>query len=253
MMTERRFHCTACGKCCHGWLPLTLNDAITHAARFPLALVWTPVPQATKAFDLAVCLGSKIRLGNRKKIAVFISLTAYIPTSFPCPALTAQGLCSIHDIKPIRCRTMPFYPYREEQDQADMLIPRKNWECDISLAAPIVYRERKILDRDYFGQERTELLQQTPIMRSYAEYMLKYAPGIVDNLASVATGSGGNIVTSLSSFLTATRKIDASRLAEKQQIIFDEYATKTAINPQLIEYHRNYAGWSKEMNYLSKH
>ncbi len=255
---ERRFHCTACGKCCSGSLPLTLADAWAHAGRFPLAMVWTPLGQKSKAFELVTRIGATLKLGRRRQLAVLIAPTAYIPNAWSCPALNAQGLCSIHADKPLRCRSMPFYPYREEADQADLLAPRKGWECDTSAAAPVAYRQGRIVMRDDFDRERRELLQQAPLMRTYAEYMLKYQPTLADSLAaSVSTapgsrGGGGNVVTSLSSFLTATRQLDIPGLAASQCAVLSEFAAKTAAEPDLAEYHRNYAGWAREMAYLAK-
>ena len=81
---ERRFHCTACGKCCFGWLPLSLDDAISNAGRFPLAMIWTTLRQGAKSFALNAELGTTVELRNRKRIAVQIAPTAYIPPSFPC-------------------------------------------------------------------------------------------------------------------------------------------------------------------------
>ena len=36
-MKEQCFRCTACGKGCYGWLPLTLDDALANAAMNPVA------------------------------------------------------------------------------------------------------------------------------------------------------------------------------------------------------------------------
>ena len=170
--TERHFNCIACGKCCFGWLPLTLKDALHHAGRFPLAIVWTPVPYGSRAFAVSARFGITLRLRNRKQIAVILVPTAYLPPSFSCPELTAEGQCRIHEQKPLRCRTMPFYPYREEQDQSEQLVLRKGWACDTSTSAPIVYRNKSIVDRTDFDHERQALLEQAPIMRLYAEYVL---------------------------------------------------------------------------------
>ncbi len=248
---EPRFSCTACGKCCHGWLPLTLKDAVAHAARFPLAMVWTPVRSNAKSYDLAGRLGTVLRLRTRKTIAVLIVPTAYLPPSFPCPELRDGTLCGIHADKPSRCRTMPFYPYREARDQADLLIPRKGWACDVSAAAPVVYRHHTIVDPTDFNRERADLVEQAPVMRAYAEYVIKYMPWILDDLATLAAKpTGGNLVTSLSSFLTATRRADAGALAAAQAPLFHALADRTRDDPVLAEYHRNYSGWAKEMDSL---
>ena len=250
---EPRFSCTACGKCCYGWLPLTLNDAIAHAGRFPLAMVWTPVRPAAKFFDLASRLGTTLRLRNRKTVAVLIVPTGYLPPSYPCPELRPDNLCGIHTDKPSRCRTMPFYPYRESKDQADLLIPRKDWRCDVSAAAPVVYRNHAIVEPADFDRERAELVEQAPVIRTYAEYVFKYMPWIADKLATLAEKpAGGNLVTSLSSFLTATRRPDAAALAAAQAPLLHALAERTSHDPALAEYHRNYSGWAKEMDSLTR-
>jgi len=250
---EKRFHCTVCGKCCFGLLPLTLEDALRHAALFPLALAWACVHKGAKAFALTARLGTSIKLRNRQQVAVLITPAAYIPPSFPCPTLMPDGRCGIHQDKPSRCRSMPFYPYREEQDQADLLVPRKGWACDTSAAAPVVYREWKIVDRLDFDQERRDLLQQAPTMQAYAEHIMKYMPWLLDKLAMLAAKpTGGHIITSLSSFLAATRRTDRCALAERQLPIFEDFAARTADHPDLAEYHRNYLAWAKEMRYLAE-
>ena len=250
---ERHFHCTACGRCCTGSLPLTLVDAYANAARFPLAMVWTPLRQQSKAFDLITRIGATLKLGGRKQLAVLIAPTAYLPNAFSCPALGADGRCGIHADKPLRCRSMPFYPYREEGDQADLLAPRKGWECDTSAAAPVVYRQGKIVMRGDFERERDVLLREAPLMRTYAEYMFKYQPQLADTLAAAAqTAQGGNVVTSVSSFLTATRQRDVAGFAASQCAVLNDFAARTAEQADLVEYHRNYSGWAKEMDYLSK-
>ena len=245
---EQRFACTACGACCHGWLPLTLEDALAHAGRFPLAMVWTPLRQGARAFAQTARLGTTVRLRDRKTLAVAIAPTAYIPPSFPCPELMADGRCGIHADKPSRCRTMPFYPYRDEPDQADMLVPRKGWACDTSAAAPVVYRDRRIVDRADFDREHGQLLRQAPVLRGYAEYALKYMPWILDGLAKAAARpAAGGVVTSLSSFLTATRQPDAAAMAARQEPVLADFAARTAGAADLAEYHRNYVAWGKEM------
>ncbi|OAI02202.1 hypothetical protein A1353_16955 [Methylomonas methanica] len=250
-MTQR-FHCTACGKCCYGQLPLTVNDAFKHADRFPLAMVWTPLRQGSKDFAMVSQLGATIKLANRKELAVLIVPTAYIPPSFPCPALAADNLCGIHADKPSRCRTMPFYPYRDEQFQAELLKPQPGWACDTSESAPLVFADKKIVFREDFDAERQALEEQIPQIRRYADYMLKYTPQLVDNLAKVSLKpKGGQVVTSLSSFLTAIRHPNAQQIARQQLPVLNGYVEKTASEPSLAEFHRHYLSGAKEMQYLA--
>jgi Fe-S-cluster containining protein len=249
-MMESRFSCTSCGKCCFGWLPLTLEDALLHAGRFPLAFIWSVVPPGTRNHALAKQLGVTLKSG--KRMAVVIMPTAYIPSALPCPELSAEGLCRIHENKPSRCKTMPFYPYREESDQRAMLVPRKDWLCDITPVVQVVYRDGKILARQDFELERRALLSQSDIMRQYADYMFKYSPWMIDSLNALASTPDGTLLTSLSSFLTAIKHLDSRSIAAQQLPVFLEFAEKTKGVPELADYHKHYAGWAKEMDYLAK-
>jgi Fe-S-cluster containining protein len=225
---------------------------LDHAARFPLAMSWTVVSQGTRNFALAAKLGLAIRVPKRRQIAVVISPTAYLPPTLPCPALNPEGRCSIHAHKPLRCRTMPFYGWREESDQADLLLPRQGWACDTSAAAPVVYQNRQIVDRGSFDLERRELFAQAATMRTYAEYALKYMPWIVENLAALESAGSGSLITSLSSFLSATKTIDAPTLATKQLVVLREFEARTSQAGDLEAFQRNYRGWAREMASLAK-
>lgn len=245
---DRRFTCTACGKCCFGALPLTLDDALAHADRFPLAMIWTPVRQGSKSFDLTARLGTTVRLPNRKQLAVLIAPTAYIPPSLPCPALTPEGRCAIHGDKPSRCRTMPFYPYREDKDQADLLIPRQGWACDTSATAAVVYRDKTIVDRADFDRERQALLRQAPALRDYAQSLMAMAPWLVEGLARAAMKPvGGHVVVNAGSFLSRLDPAEAAAFARRQHPVLTEFSDLTAGVPALKDYHARYTEWADDL------
>jgi Fe-S-cluster containining protein len=215
-------------------------------------MVWTPLKEGAKDHSMVTKLGATIKLSNRKELAVLIVPSLYIPPTFPCHALSKDNLCSIHTTKPSRCKTMPFYPYREEQYQAELLLPRKDWACNVSSATPIFFEGKNIVYRADFDHERQELLQQVPVLRTYANYMLKYSPLLVNGLAKATTHKvGGQVVTSLSSFLTATRNPNAKEISRQQLPLLNEYMKKTAQKLEFTEFHKNYAGWAKEMDFLS--
>ncbi len=247
-----RFRCTACGQCCFGQLPLTLDDALANAGLFPLAMIWTPLRKGAKDHASVARLGVTIRVTPKDELAVLIVPTAYIPPDQPCPALGEDRLCSIHSHKPLRCRTMPFYPYREEQFQGEMLSPRKGWQCDVSDAAPIVFHERKVLERADFENERNAILLQKPVIKAYADYMLKYSPFLVADLAKAAMKrQGGQVVSSLSSFLTASRNPQAKQIANLQAQALGRALALTAGVQEYADYAASYGGWKKEMDYLA--
>jgi Fe-S-cluster containining protein len=246
----KHFSCTGCGKCCYGQLPLTLVDAFANLGRFPICFLWTVVAPDSKDFAMAQKIGATIALPHRKELAVLIVPTSFIPATFACPALGADHLCSIHSHKPSRCKAMPFYPYREERYQGEGLTMRPGWACDTSDTAPIVFENQKIVDRADYDHERHQLLQQVPIIRQYCEYVLKYSPAMMTNLMVSSRSKGSQIVTSLSSFLTATRHAEAHEIAALQLPVLRQYAELTANDPLLTTFHRYYQSWATEMEYL---
>lgn len=252
-MTELRFRCTACGKCCYGEVPLTLDDALANAGRFPLAMVWTPVHQGMRVYHLTAQLGTTVQLARGKKVAVLLAPTAYIPPGVPCPALASDNLCSIHDQKPLRCRAMPFYPYREEDAQADLLVPRKDWLCDTSETAPVVYRGKKIVDRADFDRERGELLKNAPMLDAYAQKMLKEQAGMMPFLMQAALKpTGGRFVVRFSSFLLMNKGYDIVAFAKQQHPILTAFEHKTAGMPVFAEYHKYYKEAAEDLAWFAQ-
>ena len=174
MKIAKHFHCTACGKCCYGLLPLTIKDAFEYSSLFPICFVWSAVRESSKDFEEFSKLGAIVKLPGNKRLAVSIFPASYMPSSYPCPALKSDNLCSMHLCKPLRCKTMPFFPYREERFQDELISLRDGWLCDISSNAPLVFENYKIIDRENFDLEKKELILQVPLLRQYCEYMIKY-------------------------------------------------------------------------------
>ncbi|SOD95452.1 YkgJ family cysteine cluster protein [Caenispirillum bisanense] len=249
MTADRRFACTACGRCCTGWLPLTLGDALRHAGRFPLAVVWTPIRQGNAEFQAASRFGLTVRLPNRKTVAVRLMPTAYQPKSFPCPELTPAGLCGIHADKPARCRTMPFFPYREEVDQADLLIPRAGWACDTSEAAPVVYSGGRIVDRTDFDDEVASLKKDAMLLRMHAEVCLAANRDVLPALARAAGDGrgGGHLVTGFAALLPRLKSSIVADFVRAQVPVLQRYAALTQDDPEHRTYHRNYMDWLAEL------
>jgi len=248
-VSEQRFKCTSCGKCCYGLLPLTLEDAFANACRFPLALAWMPVRQGSRSYEMYSKLGAVLQIPG-KKVATLIAPMAYIPASLSCPALSPENLCSIHENKPLRCSAMPFYPYREEKDQIDLLVPRKGWLCDTSDLAPVVYSNRKILDSTSFDLERQALLKDAPVLRAYAEKMIKHNPLIMRMLIdTVMRQAAGQFVMSFYSFLRLNKAYDTTSFARMQVPVLKAFAEKTANASPLAVYHEYYIAATKELDW----
>lgn len=238
---ERRFECTACGKCCYGQLPLTLCDALANAHRFPLAMVWTIIRKGTKSYALTARLGTEVHVGKGKQVAVRITPASYMPPALPCPALASDDRCSIHADKPSRCRTMPFFPYRDEADQSDLLIPRQGWLCDTSAQAPVVYRDKRIVEREDFASERRELVDQAPVLRAYAKTVMAKAPNVAAALEKAAnTPRGGTVVLNFTALVSRLPRTDMTAFARKQLPVLTAFAEKTADMSDAADFHRYY-------------
>ncbi len=244
---DRRFACTACGKCCHGQLPLTIKDALAHADKFPLVVAWTPVRQGGRSFQATADLGITIELKKKRKAAVRIAPTADLPPSFPCPALAPDGLCAMHDNKPQRCRTMPLSAYRDESDQDDLLIPRPGWECDTSDDAPIFSQDGAVVERGEFAAERGQLERDARILEPYGQWMLDASPKLGADLLKLAMKpGGGQVMVAFSTLVPRMPKVDIFELAEKQAPLARALAERTAGDPGLSDFHRRYVESAKE-------
>ncbi|TCS62457.1 YkgJ family cysteine cluster protein [Varunaivibrio sulfuroxidans] len=244
---ERRFECTACGKCCYGWLPLSIDDALGHADRFPLFLQWTPVRQGGKSYDLAVELGLTIKLKNRKRAAVRIEPISYVPPDMPCPALRKDGLCAVHDAKPRRCRAMPLSGGRAENDQDDLLIPKADWACNTTSTAPVVYRDKKIVTREAFELERKQLMADADVLKPFAELMLDSIPSLRLDLTKLAQRPhGGCMILSFSTLVPRLAYVDIYALAAKQLPVMASFAKLTSETPKHADEHRRYTASAGE-------
>jgi hypothetical protein len=175
-------------------------------------------------------------------------IVSYVPPSMPCPALEEQGLCRLHPAKPLRCRAMPFFPFAEERDQALHLTPRQGWACDVSSAAPVVYRDRKIVERLDFDRERAALLEQAPLLKDYAEKLTATTPWAAAGLAKAASlRPPGRVVVNFSSLLSKLPQIDRKSFAAQQAPILRQFEAKTANSPDLAVFHGHYRDWAVEL------
>ena len=240
-MSEQRFSCTACGLCCHGLVPLTVDEAIRFADRFPLAVTITPVKPGTRGHQVLDRIGVTVQLPPKKKYSLLIAPVSFVPASMQCPALTQDKLCGIHAEKPIRCWTMPFYAYKDEDHQIDLLTPRSGWQCDTGPDAPVVYRDRRIVDRTDFDAERQALLDQAEAIRRYADLLLKHSPLMLARVAKATQSSPmGRVVVSFVSMLRYDRSRDLVGFARRQFPVLEDWERRTAGDPKLKEHHGYY-------------
>lgn len=235
-MNEQRFACTACGVCCHGMLPLSIDEALRWADRFPLAFSATPVRAGARGYatsDVAVNFSS----GAKKPLQLIITPVAVIPPAAPCPQLADNGLCSIHEEKPQRCRTMPFYAYKDEDSQRDMLVPRQGWNCATGEDAPVVYRDKQIVDRTEFQRERNLLKCQASALQRYVDTLVRYDPGFVMRIQRAAnTAVPGRVIVGFVSWLRQNKDLDVLNFARRQHPVLEVWFQKTARDPKALQF-----------------
>lgn len=211
------------------------------ADRFPLAITITPIKPGTRGQDVLDKIGVAVVLPPKKKYWLLVTPVSFIPPSMKCPELTDDNLCGIHAQKPIRCRTMPFFAYKDEDHQLDMLIPRTGWQCDTGDTAPVVYRDRKIVDRADFDAERSDLIEQSAAIRRYADLLLKHSPLMLARVAkSTQSTPMGRVIVGFVSFLRYDRTLDLVDFARKQYPVLEQWADRTAADVKLREYHNYY-------------
>lgn len=247
-MGEHRFLCTACGQCCYGLLPLTVDEAMERSGMLPLAISMTPIEKSAQRSKYVEAISVRFTLGGKKTIRLNVSLVSFVPATMPCPALTSDNLCSIHEEKPVRCRTMPFYPYRDESQQASMLTPRSGWLCATGEDAPVVYKDHRIVNRTDFDREQMALAAQTASLQRYAELLVRHDPFQRTRLLKVASSAGASrVIVSFLSYLRYNKDLDMLGFAARQYPVLKEWAEKTAADPKLSEFYRYYTEAAAEL------
>jgi Fe-S-cluster containining protein len=235
-----RFACTACGKCCCGWLPLTLDEAVEHSDLFPLAIALGIVRRGDPSFEIAAKMGLETRMAKKHDVAIVASPISYIPNELSCPALK-DSLCSIHSHKPVRCAAMPFHAAFAEGEQAPFLAPRKGWACEVGEVAPVVYADGQILDRLAFENERAALLSQAEALRVFVDRLIKYDIGMAARLEGACkTKKPGKVVVDFPSFLRSRNGFDLQGFAAKQIPVLSSWAEKTKGAPVFSNYYAYY-------------
>lgn len=235
-MNEQRFACTACGLCCHGMLPLSIEEALKWADTFPLAISATPVKGGTRGYatkEVAVTFSA----GAKRPIQLIVTPTVFIPPTAPCPKLSDDGLCSIHEEKPQRCKTMPFYGYKDEDSQRDMLVPRPGWKCATGEDAPVVYRDRQIVDRAEFQHERDLLSRQSPLLQRYVDTLGRYDPSFVMRVQTASKATvPGRVIVGFVSWLRQNKDLDVLDFARRQHPVLSCWLEKTSRDPKATQF-----------------
>lgn len=238
---EKRFLCTACGRCCYGLLPLTIDEALKRADTFPLAMSITPIKPGERGYSSISSIAATTMVTPSKELFLLIMPVSFVPATMPCPELGTNNHCMVHSSKPLRCKTMPFYPYKDENQQSEMLVLREGWECSTGEDAPVVYKDQIIMDREDFDHERQALVGQAPSLRRYAELLLRHSPAHLARVRLAAKSPKPNqVIVNFVSYLRYNKDLDLIDYTRKQFPVLQEWQARTAGSPKFLEYHRYY-------------
>lgn len=192
----RRFACTSCGRCCDGGPEMELGEAAALAETFitrvmfkvhslPLyetsrrAALWhgAQVSQLPVGPALAEMREHLSRFSVRDEIdkargrSLHLTISAIAVDLEPvrCPALR-DNVCSIYDVRPLTCRTVPLHYSRPPSSLAgylDEFVAKPGHACSVSATAPVALNGQAILD------EAVEKARSAAFEMSAADYAWK--------------------------------------------------------------------------------
>jgi Fe-S-cluster containining protein len=160
------FACTACGKCCTSPPVMAVGEALALYRDFALVLkLGGPIadanlPASNPGVQTYVAQRAHLTAQGAQTFDLYTGPTQHWEATLlaaamplraaaddPCPALTTEGLCSLYDRRPTRCRMAPFDQWLPEtmaiQAGAHRLqeAVRQDWACDLSESAPVVAQD----------------------------------------------------------------------------------------------------------------
>lgn len=168
-MTEaRRFACTQCGKCCNRSPEVELSEAAALADVFVFRLMFRlyQMPRAPERGANAELFYEKKRLlaghaarkypkkvmrgGKAVEVTNYLMISALALDTTPgaCAALR-ENRCSIHERRPLGCRTVPLHysrPAGLAVSDFDAFVSTPDYRCDTSENAPLFVQDGRIVD-----------------------------------------------------------------------------------------------------------
>lgn len=94
---------------------------------------------------------------------IFLDISAIVDDDGrgQCPAL-ADGVCSVYDVRPLTCRTVPMHYSREPstlQSYLDSFTSTSDYGCDTTVSAPIILDGNRIVDPQIQADREEAMLQ----------------------------------------------------------------------------------------------
>ncbi len=225
MSDVRRFACTLCGKCCNRSPEVELSEAAGLADMFVFRLMFRlyslpRVPeraspggselfyQKKRLLEAHSARKSPIKLmraGKAVDAFCYLMISALAVDSSPgaCAALSS-GRCSIHDRRPLGCRTVPLHYSRAEGlalADLEAFVAMPGHDCDTSEEAPPILEDGRIVDPQIL-QARADALELAKRDRSWKEAIVRKMKAsrsgdpALPSLSEVEANSGWAALTS---------------------------------------------------------
>jgi len=197
---ERRFACTACGRCCDKGPEMELGEATALAGTFLTSLLFKvhslPLDdRSDRARQWWLLQGSRIpvrpaleeqrrHLGlfasrrqadRRRDRQIFLTISATVDDGgrASCPALH-DDRCGIYDSRPLTCRTVPLHYSRPPSTLArylDRFAGTEGYRCDTGADAPLILAGNRIAD-DGIRAQRDEAVRLARADRAWKDRLL---------------------------------------------------------------------------------
>lgn len=170
MSEIRRFACTQCGKCCNRSPEVELSEAAALANVFVFRLMFRmySLPRLPERREPTELFYEKKRLlaahaarkypkkvmrgGKAVEVTNYLMISALALDTTPgaCAALS-DNRCSIHERRPLGCRTVPFHYARADGlalADFDAFVATAGYRCDTSEGAATFLQGGRIIDAD---------------------------------------------------------------------------------------------------------
>ncbi len=142
---------------------------------------------------------------------------------------------------------MPFNPYKDEGAQSDLLVPKPGWQCETGVEAPVVYRDKRILERGDFDAELNAIDEQQPSMRRLITFTVEHNPVIREQIIGASRSPSGRVVIGFGSLLRFEKALDPVDYARRQRPVLRHWAERTDGEAKLAEFHRFYRQAEREL------
>ena len=216
MGSDVHFACTGCGKCCDTPPTVSIQEGLALYRELILTIKMAgPIIDPRLPATHTAVVGYRIHRAHlqahgaetfdlRIDAAHSFEATLQIYATGiragqddPCPLMTDDGLCSIYETRPQRCRAVPFDYFLPEPacvaNGAERLraAVARDWKCDITDQAPIVAQDHAFTPgqaRDAFTNGLALMDGQAPalaVVSGIFQQKLREDPALV---ARVATG-----------------------------------------------------------------